>query len=154
MAAHCGEEARDVSNQTSDDKRENDVDAETDGGSTDLSEWEDVSTPQFRGEMFQTVFGGLRGVYTWECDHVPSEDEVREGMCVRVVRDCRRLRSRDRCTQLSEWHGGFTPEGVGVFATDIWSTSEERRTRHVGSASVIVRTPSDTGSRTWNGVAC
>ena len=104
--------------------------------------------------MFQTVLGSLRGVYTWECDHVPSEEEVREGMCVRVTHDCKKFRARDRCTQISEWHGGFTREGVGVFATDIWSTSQGSRTRHVGSASVIVRTPSDTGSRTWNGVAC
>jgi hypothetical protein len=68
------------------------------------TEWEAVATPQFDGEMFTTVFGGLRGVYTWECDHLPSEEEVREGMCVRVARDCRRVRTRDRCTQLSE-HG-------------------------------------------------
>ena len=67
-----------------------------------------------------------KGVYTWECDHVPSEEEVREGLCVRVARDCKKLRARahDRCTQISEWHGGFTREGVGLFATDIWSTSQ------------------------------
>ena len=118
------------------------------------TEWEAVATPQFDGEMFTTVFGGLRGVYTWECDHLPSVEEVREGMCVRVARDCRRVRTRDRCTQLSEWHGGFTPEGIGVFATDIWSTSPGRRTRHVGSASVIVRTPWTTGSRSCTAAAC
>jgi hypothetical protein len=120
----------------------------------DPAGWEYVAPAQFSGEMFQTVLGNLRGVYTWECDHVPSEAEVREGMCLRVVRDCQRFRNRDRCTQLSEWRGGFTREGVGVFATDIWSTSREKRTRHVGSASVIVHTPADTGSHTWNGVAC
>ena len=50
------------------------------------TEWEAVATPQFDGEMFTTAFGGLRGIYTWECDHLPSEEEVREGMCVRVAR--------------------------------------------------------------------
>ncbi len=124
--------------------------AGTHGTST---EWEAVATPQFNGEMFETAFGGLRGVYIWECDHHPSDDEVCEGMCVRVVRDCRRFHALDRCTQLSEWHGRFTPEGIGIFATDIWSTSPERRTRHVGSASVIVRTPATPGSRRCEGVA-
>ena len=115
--------------------------------------WEAVATPQFSGEMFQTVLGGLRGVYTWECDHIPTEDEVREGMCLRVVRDCRKFRSRDRCTQLSEWHGGFTREGLGVFATDIWSTSPDNRTGYLGSARVIVHTPSSSASHAWNGMA-
>ena len=50
------------------------------------TEWEAVATPQFDGEMSTTAFGGLRGVYTWECDHLPSEEEVREA-CVRVVRE-------------------------------------------------------------------
>ena len=55
---------------------------------------------------------------------------------------------------VSECHGGFTPEGIGVFATDIWSTSPGGRTRHVGRASVIVRTPGTTGSRSCTAVAC
>ena len=52
--------------------------AGTHGTST---EWEAVATPQFNGEMFETAFGGLRGVYIWESDHLPSDEEVREGMC-------------------------------------------------------------------------
>ena len=32
------------------------------------------------GETFRTVFGSLLGVYTWECDRVPSVGEVHEAM--------------------------------------------------------------------------
>jgi hypothetical protein len=111
-------------------------------------EWENIVPPQFSGEMFETLLGNLRGTYTWECDHVPTEDEVREGMCLRVARDCRRLRRRERCTGLTEWHGGFSREGVGVFATDIVGTSSSSRTWRLGRASVIDRTPSSpTASR-------
>ena len=105
-------------------------------------------------EMFRTVLGHLQGVYTWECDHFPSEEEIREGMCVRVVRDCSRLRRRDRCTEVSGWHGGWTREGIGIFTTDVRSTSLGNRTRRLGRATVMVRTPRNSGSRTWNGIAC
>jgi hypothetical protein len=120
----------------------------------DSTEWERIELPRFIGEMLQTVLGHLRGVYTWECDHFPSEEEVREGMCVRVIRDCSRCRKHDRGTELTEWHGGWTREGIGIFATDVRSTSRRNRTRHLGRATVMVRTPQNSGSRTWNGVAC
>jgi hypothetical protein len=120
----------------------------------DSAERETLETPQFSGGMFQTVLGNLQGVYTWECDHVPSEEEIREGMCVRVIRDCSTLGRRDRCTELTEWRGGWTREGIGLFTTDVRSTSSGNRTRHLGRATVMVRTPKNTGSRTWNGIAC
>jgi hypothetical protein len=120
----------------------------------DSVERETVEAPQFNGEMFQTVLGNLQGVYTWECDHFPSEEEIRESMCVRVIRDCSKLRKRDRCTELTEWRGGWTREGIGIFTTEVYSTSIGNRTRHLGRASVMVRTPKNTGSRTWNGIAC
>ena len=119
-----------------------------------LETLETLETPQFSGEMFQTVLGNLQGVYTWECDHFPSEEEIREGMCVRVIRDCSKFRKRDRCTELTEWRGGWTREGIGIFTTDVRSTSSGNRTRHLGRATVMVRTPKNTGSRTWNGIAC
>ena len=120
----------------------------------DSAEWETLESPHLSGEMFRTVLGHLQGVYTWECDHFPSEEEIREGMCVRVVRDCSRFGRRDRCTELSGWHGGWTREGIGIFTTDVRSTSLGNRTRRLGRATVMVRTPRNSGSRTWNGIVC
>ena len=120
----------------------------------DSSARETFDPPQFSGEMFKNVFGNLRGAYTWDCDHVPSEEEIREGMCLRVIRDCKQLPKHDRCTELTAWHGGWTYEGIGIFTTEVWSTSRSKRTRRLGRASVMVRPPVNHGSRTWNGVAC
>jgi hypothetical protein len=117
-------------------------------------ERENLDVAQLSGEMFHTVFGNLNGVYTWECDRVPSEDKIREGLCLRVIHDCRQFRKHDRCTELTAWHGGWTCEGIGIFSADIWSTSWSKRTRHLGRACVKVRTPTNSGSRTWNGMAC
>jgi len=113
-----------------------------------------LESSRFNGEMVQTVFGNLHGAYTWECDHVPSEEEIREGLCLRVVHDCSKLRTNDRLTKLTDWHGGWTREGLGIFSTEVWSTSRGKRTRRRGSAAVLVRTPDATGSHTWNGIAC
>jgi len=121
---------------------------------TDSTTWKHVASPEFRGEMFEAVLGHLKGVYTWECDHFPSEDEIREGMTLQVIRDCSRFRSRDRCTELTGWHGGWTREGLGIFTTDVRDTSFGNRSRHVGRATVMVYTPENAGSRTWNGIAC
>ena len=114
-------------------------------GYSSPAEPETFETPHFTGEMFQTVFGHLQGDYVWECDHMPSEEAIREGMCVRVVRDCKQFRKHDCCTELTVWHGGWTREGVGIFTTDLQSTSRRRRTRHLGQARVIVRTPLNHG---------
>ena len=113
-----------------------------------------VSSSELSGEMFQTVLGHVQGVYTWDCDHFPSEEEIREGMCVRVIRDCSRLRTRHRGTELTGWHGGWTHEGIGIFTTDVRSSSSGHRTRRLGRATVLVRTPENSGSKTWNGIAC
>jgi hypothetical protein len=118
------------------------------------SESENPEVSQFRGEMFHTLFGNLNGVYTWECDHVPSEDAIRDLLCLRVVRDCGHFGKRNRCAELAAWHGGWTREGIGIFSADIWTTSRRKRARHLGHACVRVRTPNNSGSRTWNGVAC
>ena len=104
--------------------------------------------------MFQTVFGNLNGAYTWDCDHVPSENEVREELSFRVIRDCRRFRKASRGTVLAGWHGGWTCEGIGIFSADILHISWTKRARHLGRACVKVRLPANSGSRTWNGVAC
>jgi hypothetical protein len=112
-----------------------------------------LQAPQLKGAMFQTLFGTLNGIYTLECDHMPSEDDIRESLCVRVIRDCRQFQKGGGSTELSAWHGGWTCEGMGIFSTDIWSTSCNRRARHLGRACVNVRTPANSGSRTWNGVA-
>jgi hypothetical protein len=113
-----------------------------------------LEIPQLSGEMFHTVFGNLHGVYTWECDEVPPENIIRVGLCRRVIRDCDQLRPRDRSTELTSWHGGWTCEGVGLFSADIWGTTRGKRRRHIGSACVKVWTPTRSVSRTWNGVAC
>lgn len=118
------------------------------------SELEPPETSQLSGAMSHTVFGSLNGVYTLECDHVPSEEEIREALGLRVIRDCGRSRKRYRHPVLTAWHGGWTCEGIGIFSADICSTSTNERTRHLGRACVNVRTPTNSGSRTWNGVAC
>lgn len=79
----------------------------------DLEECPAIAVPELGGEMFLTVFGHLQGVYTWECGHVPSEVEIREALSVRVVRDASGIRRRDRCAELTGWHGGWTAEGPG-----------------------------------------
>jgi hypothetical protein len=110
-------------------------------------------TRQWSGAMSHTVFGNLNGVYTLECDDVPSEGELREALRLRVIRDCRQSSKGDRDTVLTAWHGGWTCEGIGIFSADICSTSMSKRTRHLGKACVNVRTSTNSGSRTWNGVA-
>ena len=112
-----------------------------------------LHTRQLRGAMFQTLFGTLKGVYTFECDHMSSEDDIRDALCARVTRDCRQFQKRGSSTELNAWHGGWTCEGMGIFSADIWSTSCSRRARHLGRACVNVRTPANNGSRTWNGMA-
>jgi hypothetical protein len=121
---------------------------------TPARDLESPETPPLTGAMSHTVLGNLNGVYTMECDYVPLEEEVRVALRRRVIRDVGRSRKRDRHSMLTAWHGGWTCEGVGVFSTDICSTSTNRRTRHLGRACVNVRTPTNSGSRAWNGVAC
>jgi hypothetical protein len=118
------------------------------------SELGTLEAQQLSGGMSHTVFGKLNGVYTLECDHAPSEGEIREALRLRVIRDCERSRKRDPSIALTAWHGGWTYEGMGIFSADICSTSTNKRTRYLGRACVNVRTPTNFGSRTWNGVAC
>lgn len=103
--------------------------------------------------MSHTLFGNLNGVYTLDCDNVPSESEIRDALRLRVMRDCRRSGKRGRDAVLTAWHGGWTREGIGIFSADICGTSGNKPARHLGRACVNVRTPSNSGSRTWNGVA-
>jgi hypothetical protein len=109
---------------------------------------------QLEGETFHTVIGTLKGIYTWECDHVPSEEYVHTAMNLRVQADCRQLRRHPRRTELAGWHGSWTSEGIGIFAADIWGVSRVGSSRRLGGASVVVRTPLDQGSRTWDRMAC
>jgi hypothetical protein len=118
------------------------------------SDLDSPETPQLTGAMSHSVFGSLNGVYTLECEYLPSEEEILEALRLRVVRDCGRSRKRDCHTILTAWHGGWTCEGIGIFSAAICSTSTNERTRHLGRACVNVRTPTNSGSRTWNGVAC
>jgi hypothetical protein len=110
-------------------------------------------TRQWTGAMSHTIFGQLDGVYTFECDHVPSEGEIREALRLRVVRDCRQTGKLDRDTVLTAWHGGWTREGIGVISADIFGSKKNKHSRHLGKACVNVRTLRNFGSRTWNGVA-
>jgi len=112
-----------------------------------------LGTRKWSGAMSHTLFGNLNGVYTLDCDDIPSEDEIWAALHLRAMRDYRRSRKRDRGTVLTAWHGGWTREGMGIFSADIRRTSRGKRTRHLGRACVNVRTPRDSGSRTWNGVA-
>jgi hypothetical protein len=113
-----------------------------------------VDDSDLTGETFHTVFGNLLGIYKWEWDRVPSLDEIKEGMNRRVQSDCLRLRGRPRQTRLAGWHGGWTAEGVGIFAADIWGLPRRGPTRHLGHASVVVRTSADHGQSNPGPVAC
>jgi hypothetical protein len=112
-----------------------------------------LGTRKWSGSMSHTLFGNLNGVYRLDCDDIPSENEIRDALRLRVMCDCGRSGKRDRDTVLTAWHGGWTREGIGIFSADICGTSTDKRTRHLGRACVNVRTPGDSGSRTWNGVA-
>jgi hypothetical protein len=100
---------------------------------------------EIEGETFRTVFGNLLGVYAWECDWVPAIDEVQVAMEHRVQTDCGRLNHRPKDTRLAGWHGGWTAEGVGIFAADIWGVPRKGPGRHLGRVSLVVRAPVDTG---------
>jgi hypothetical protein len=107
-----------------------------------------------QGEIFHTVLGGLLGIYSWECDRVPSVGDLRAAMERRVQADCGKLKHRPRRTYLAGWHGGWTPEGVGIFAADIWGLPRRGSCRTVGRANVVVRTPDDRGLCIPQGIAC
>jgi hypothetical protein len=109
---------------------------------------------EIEGETFRTVFGNLLGVYTWECDRVPAIDEVQVAMEHRVQTDCGRLNRRPKDTRLAGWHGGWTTEGLGIFAADIWGVPRKGPGRHLGRVSLVVRTPVDTGMCVSQGIAC
>jgi hypothetical protein len=123
-------------------------------GSPEHPNLDPVDDSDLTGETFRTVFGNLLGIYKWEWDRVPSLDEIKEGMDRRVQSDCLRLRGRPRQTRLAGWHGGRTAEGVGIFAADIWGLPRRGPTRHLGHASVVVRTSADHGHSTPGPVAC
>jgi hypothetical protein len=106
------------------------------------------------GETFRTVFGSLLGVYTWESHRVPSDDDIQAVMEHRVQTDSARLHHRPERTRLAGWHGGWTTEGVGIFAADLWGMSDNGPARHLGRLSVIVRAPSEAGLSTAQGIAC
>jgi hypothetical protein len=123
-------------------------------GVDDLAEDSGLESRHWRGAMSHTLFGHLNGVYTLDCDDVPTEGEIRDALRLQVIQDCGRPEARDRRTTLTAWHGGWTREGIGIFCADICATSKNKATRHLGRACVNVRTAKNTGSRTWNGVAC
>jgi hypothetical protein len=106
------------------------------------------------GETFRTVFGSLLGVYTWECDRVPSVGEVHEAMEYRVQEDCAKLSRQPKRTRLAGWHGGWTTEGVGIFAADIWGLPRRGPSRHLGRTSLIVHAPEGRTSCLSHRVAC
>ncbi|MDQ1360884.1 MAG: hypothetical protein QOJ44_1261 [Acidimicrobiaceae bacterium] len=106
------------------------------------------------GETFRTVFGSLLGVYTWECDRVPSVDEVHEAMEHRVQEDCAKLSRQPKHTRLAGWHGGWTTEGVGIFAADIWGLPRRGPSRHLGRTSLVVHTPEGRTLSQSQGIAC
>jgi hypothetical protein len=118
------------------------------------SEPKTLKSLQLGGAMSRTLFGNLNGVYTLECEQVPSEEEIRQALRLRVHRDCGPLRDRNQNTELAAWHGGWTCEGVGIFSADIWCSRSGQRARHLGRACVKVQTPKNSGSRSWNGIAC
>lgn len=126
------------------------------GSSADArpSESNTLESRQLSGAISQTLFGKLNAVYTLECERIPSEEEICRALRLRVNRDCGKLQDHDYNAELTSWHGGWTCEGIGIFSAEISCTRLDKRTRHLGRACVKVRTCMNSGSRTWNGVAC
>jgi hypothetical protein len=93
------------------------------------------------GEAFITAFGQVLGVYTWDATSVPTVARIQAALARRAGWDCRRFRRRPRQTRLVGWHGGWTEEGVGIFAAEIWGVSKRGPDRPLGRASLVVRTP-------------
>jgi hypothetical protein len=112
------------------------------------------SETEVRGEVVPTTLGGLRGAYFWDLDQIPSTSVIHRVMAHRVQCDCARLRRRPQHVHLVGWHGGWTSEGIGIFAADIWGLRHTGRARNLGRMSVVVRTPTPTSGRMASVVAC
>jgi hypothetical protein len=95
--------------------------------------------PAFEGDLFRTVTGGLRGVYRLEVGTRPSATQLQAALGRRVERDRQRLRRHAGDTRLTEWFGGWTPEGRGIFEAEIELASRPGRWRHAGRVRVHVQ---------------
>ena len=126
------------------------------GEITDIRPLEPNTLEQLRmgGAMSRSLFGNLNGMYTLECEQVPSEEEICQALRLRIDHDYGQFREREDKTELAAWHGGWTCEGIGIFSADIWCQRSGQRARHLGRACVKVETHKHSGSRGWSGIAC
>jgi hypothetical protein len=106
------------------------------------------------GEAFITAFGHVLGVYTWDASGVPSLARIQSVLARRATADCRRFQLRPRRTSLVGWHGGWTEEGIGIFAAEIYGLPKRRPGRKLGRVSLVVRPPGDREASVGHDIAC
>jgi hypothetical protein len=106
------------------------------------------------GEAFITAFGHVLGVYTWDANGVPSLARIQSVLARRATADCRCFRLRPRRTRLVGWHGGWTEEGIGIFAAEIYGLPKRRPGRKLGRVSLVVRPPGGREASVGHDIAC
>jgi hypothetical protein len=99
------------------------------------------------GEIYRSVFGGLRGVYELRAQAAPQVGELKEALARRVAADRQGLRHQRGDLRLVEWCGGWTPAGRGIFEAVIVVDGGEGRWRQAGRVRVVVRP--DEGVLRW-----
>jgi hypothetical protein len=107
-----------------------------------------------QGEIFHGLFSQIVGLYTWQSCECLSEREIQTGLAERVRADLRRLHYLPKRIRLTDWHGGWTQEGIGIFAAELWSNTRNGRSRHLGRVSVTVKDPKDKVIRRFLHIAC
>jgi len=91
------------------------------------------------GDVYRTLTGSLRGVYTLEADGRPPVAELRRAVARRFADDRPRRRRGAGQVRLADWFGGWTPEGRGIFEADVEQAVAADRWRRVGRVRVVVR---------------
>ncbi len=91
------------------------------------------------GEVYRTLTGGLRGVYTLAADVRPPVAELQRAVARRFGADRPRLRRPGGEIRLTDWFGGWTPEGRGIFEAEVEQAVAPDRWRRVGRVRVVVR---------------
>jgi hypothetical protein len=90
------------------------------------------------GHVYRSLLGGLRGHYAVETDVRPPVAELKRAVTRRFQSD-RPGRAPAGEIRLTDWFGGWTPEGRGIFEAEV-ERQASGRWRHVGRVRVVVRT--------------
>jgi hypothetical protein len=106
-----------------------------------------------QGEIIHGLFTQMVGLYTWQARQPLTEGEIQAGLTERILSDLRRLHYLPRNVQLTDWHGGWTQEGTGIFAAEVWNRAGNGRSRHLGRVSLTVGNMNQEFRRTVH-IAC